>query len=57
MGHSSIQTTERYLHYLGDDADAAGLARLNAAAESRRAAGIGGHRGDTMRNLGALKER
>lgn len=30
MGHASITTTERYLHYLGTDADAAGLARLNA---------------------------
>jgi integrase len=30
MGHSSLGTTERYLHYLGTAADAAGLARLNS---------------------------
>lgn len=30
MGHASITTTQRYLHHLGTDADAAGLARLNS---------------------------
>jgi integrase len=30
MGHESIATTNRYLHYLGSDADSAGLDRLNA---------------------------
>jgi integrase len=29
MGHESIATTNRYLHFLGTGADAAGLARLN----------------------------
>lgn len=32
MGHASLSTTERYLHYLGTDADSAGLARLNSEA-------------------------
>jgi integrase len=31
MGHESIATTNRYLHFLGTGADAAGLARLNFA--------------------------
>ncbi|WP_420174257.1 tyrosine-type recombinase/integrase [Luteococcus sp. OSA5] len=31
MGHESIATTNRYLHHLGNAAEAAGLARLNAA--------------------------
>lgn len=30
LGHSSITTTQRYLHHLGTSADAAGLARLNS---------------------------
>jgi integrase len=30
MGHESIATTNRYLHFLGTGADAAGLAKLNA---------------------------
>jgi integrase len=29
LGHASITTTNRYLHYLGTAADAAGLERLN----------------------------
>ena len=39
MGHESIATTNRYLHFLGTGADAAGLARLNS-----RAGGTGGAR-------------
>lgn len=38
MGHESIATTNRYLHFLGTGADAAGLERLNS-----RAGGTGGH--------------
>jgi integrase len=29
LGHASISTTNRYLHYLGTSADTAGLERLN----------------------------
>lgn len=29
MGHESIATTNRYLHFLGTSADQAGLERLN----------------------------
>lgn len=29
LGHASITTTNRYLHYLGTSADTAGLERLN----------------------------
>ena len=29
MGHESIGTTNRYLHFLGTGADLVGLARLN----------------------------
>jgi len=29
LGHASISTTNRYLHYLGTAADSAGLERLN----------------------------
>jgi integrase len=29
LGHASISTTNRYLHYLGVAADSAGLERLN----------------------------
>ena len=29
LGHASISTTNRYLHYLGTSADSAGLERLN----------------------------
>jgi len=29
LGHASISTTNRYLHYLGTSADAADLGRLN----------------------------
>ncbi len=32
MGHESIATTNRYLHFLGTGADAAGLVRLNSRA-------------------------
>jgi len=39
MGHESIATTNRYLHFLGTGADAAGLVRLNS-----RAGGTGGAR-------------
>lgn len=39
MGHESIATTNRYLHFLGTGADAAGLERLNS-----RAGGTGGAR-------------
>ena len=42
MGHESIVTTNRYLHYLGTDADSAGLDRLNAP--SGRAGGAGNKR-------------
>ncbi len=38
MGDESIATTNRYLHFLGTGADAAGLERLNS-----RAGGTGGH--------------
>lgn len=31
MGHASIATTNRYLHFLGTGADLAGLERLNQA--------------------------
>lgn len=31
MGHASITTTNRYLHYMGTSADEAGLAKLNDA--------------------------
>jgi site-specific recombinase XerD len=41
MGHASIETTQKYLHHLGASADAAGLARLNGAADARRRAGVG----------------
>ncbi|MDP9027825.1 MAG: tyrosine-type recombinase/integrase, partial [Actinomycetota bacterium] len=41
MGHASIETTQKYLHHLGTSADAAGLARLNGAADARRQAGVG----------------
>lgn len=30
LGHASVTTTDRYLHHLGNSADAAGLALLNA---------------------------
>lgn len=30
MGHESIGTTNRYLHFLGTGADLVGLERLNA---------------------------
>src|SRR5699024_1745552 len=29
LGHASVTTTNRYLHYLGTSADAVGLSRLN----------------------------
>lgn len=34
-GHASIQMTARYSHWLGDQADAAGLALLNGAGGAR----------------------
>ena len=44
MGHESIATTNRYLHFLGTSADKAGLDRLNepgprGAADPRDPAG------------------
>lgn len=41
MGHESIATTNRYLHYLGTSADLAGLARLNRPGGTRGARGHG----------------
>lgn len=38
MGHESIATTNRYLHFLGTGADVAGLERLNS-----RPGAPGGH--------------
>ena len=35
MDHESIATTNRYLHFLGTGADAAGLERLNRARGTR----------------------
>lgn len=40
LGHSSIATTNLYLHHLGSSADAAGLARLNASADPGGAPGV-----------------
>jgi hypothetical protein len=40
MGHESIATTNRYLHFLGTGADLAGLDRLNATS-----GGAGGTKG------------
>jgi len=40
LGHASIATTNLYLHHLGTDADAAGLARLNAPADPGGAPGV-----------------
>ena len=39
MGHESIATTNRYIHFLGTGADSAGLDRLNS-----RPGGTGGAR-------------
>ena len=38
MGHESIATTNRYLHFLGTGADSAGLDRLNSRAGGARGA-------------------
>ena len=35
LGHASISTTNRYLHYLGTSADTAGLERLNRGRGAR----------------------
>ena len=36
LGHESIATTNRYLHFLGTAADLAGLERLNSGGGVRR---------------------
>lgn len=38
MGHESLETTNRYVHFLGTDADKAGLAKLNAKPGGTRGA-------------------
>jgi site-specific recombinase XerD len=35
LGHSSLTTTQRYVHYLGTEADIAALAKLERATENR----------------------
>lgn len=43
LGHASVTTTEKYLHYLGDDADRLALQRLN---DARGDMGVTKRRGD-----------
>jgi hypothetical protein len=38
MGHESLETTNRYVHFLGTDADKAGRAKLNARPGGTRGA-------------------
>ena len=48
LGHASITTTNRYLHYLGTSADTAGLERLN------RGGGARGVHGDSVETENSL---
>jgi len=46
MGHESIATTNKYVHYLGTSADIAGLAQLNVSREYPGGTnGVPGHHG------------
>ena len=56
MGHESIGTTNRYLHFLGTGADLAGLARLNVTPGDTGGT-PGGHRGDTSAGDGRMTKR